>query len=376
MSSRLSPVELTRDLVRIDTVNPPGNEIRAAGSLAERLRDSGWSADLVEPRPGRASVIARLEGRDSTRLPICFTGHLDVVPIGTAAWSVDPFGGEISGERLYGRGASDMKSGVAAIVCAAAEVARWRNRRAGALLVLTAGEEAGCDGARELVELGLLQARAGALVVGEPTRLYPVTAHKGAFWARLVTRGKAAHGSMPELGENAIFKMLPVVDRLRALDLGPPNPLQGAPTVNVGVIRGGSIPNQVPDRCEVLVDVRTVAGLRHDDVRAALAIAAGDVAEVERLIDAPPVLTDAADPWVERIFELAAPYTGERPRARSINYFTDAAVLRPALGNPPTVICGPGTPELAHQTDEYAEVALIERAVDLYTAIAREWCVG
>src|SRR5262249_24114093 len=154
--------------------------------------------------------------------------------LGAARWRFDPFGAEIADGRLYGRGSSDMKSGVAAIVCAAVRMARWTKRDAGALVVLTAGEEAGCDGARTMVERGLLQARPSALVVAEPTGLYPIVAHKGALWTRIVCRGRTAHGSMPYLGENAILKMLPILERLARLDLGPADALQGKSTLNIG----------------------------------------------------------------------------------------------------------------------------------------------
>ncbi len=373
-----SPVELTQALVRIDTVNPPGNEHRIGSLLADLLADTGWEAKVIETRPSRACVVAWLPSRDDphdTALPLCFTGHLDVVPLGTAAWSHDPFGGEVEHGRLYGRGSSDMKSGVAAMICAARQVARLERRRSGVLVVLTAGEESGCDGARDLVQQGLLPRQVGALVVGEPTNLYPVIGHKGALWARITCHGTAAHGSTPELGKNAIEHMLPILQALPGICLGPTHALQGAPTINLGVVRGGSIPNQVPDRCEAELDIRTVAGCDHDEIVGRLQELVGSRGSVERLLDAKPVTTREDDRWVQRVFELGEAFIGERPHARAVTYFTDAAVLGPALGLPPTVICGPGDPALAHQTDEYAATAAIDKAALLYLEIARDWLV-
>jgi succinyl-diaminopimelate desuccinylase len=178
---------------------------------------------------------------------------------------------------------------------------------------------------------------------------------------------------MPHLGENAILKMVPILERLARLDLGAADPLQGPPTLNVGVVRGGAIPNQVPDFCETLVDIRSVAGSSQDQLFERVR-AAAQGAEVERLVDAAPVLTDPADPWVRRVFARAGAYLAADPEPRSINYFTDAAILKPALGEPPTVICGPGDAEQAHQTDECVEVAQLDRAVELFEQLARDWC--
>src|SRR4051794_33638916 len=147
------------------------------------------------------------------------TGHLDTVPLGRADWSVDPFSGETDGDRLFGRGTSDMKGGTAAIVVAAEQVAAAGGT--GLELVLCAGEETGCEGALALVEAGAL-GECGAGLVAEPTTNYPCVAHKGVVWADAVTRGKTAHGSMPELGENAIYPLAAAVGRLQDLAFDAP----------------------------------------------------------------------------------------------------------------------------------------------------------
>ncbi|MEY2536230.1 MAG: succinyl-diaminopimelate desuccinylase, partial [bacterium] len=139
-------VELTRELVRTQTVNPPGDEARAAQLLAARLESAGLEVTAHEPAPGRTSLVARWPGR-SDAPALCLTGHLDTVPLGGREWARDPFGGEIDGDRLHGRGSSDMKGGVAAIVVAAERVAALGRGRAGLELVLCAGEETGCEGA-------------------------------------------------------------------------------------------------------------------------------------------------------------------------------------------------------------------------------------
>ena len=178
----MNAVELTRDLVRIDTVNPQSAERPAAERLGQLLVEAGYSVATHEFAAGRASLVARREGPG---LPICFAGHLDTVPLGAAPWTRDPFGGELDGGKLYGRGSSDMKSGVAAMVAAALRLAKTPLHKAGITLVLVAGEETGCEGAAHLAKVPGALGHAGALVVGEPTGNRPVIGHKGAFlWHR------------------------------------------------------------------------------------------------------------------------------------------------------------------------------------------------
>ena len=169
-------------------------------------RTRGSRSSRTSSAPGRTSLVARW-GVTDERPSLCLTGHLDTVPLGRADWSVDAFSGETDGDRLFGRGTSDMKGGTAAIVVAAERVAALGGSpSAGLELVLCAGEETGCEGALALADSGLL-GTCGALLVAEPTTNYPCVAHKGVVWADAVARGKTAHGSMPHLGENAIYKL-------------------------------------------------------------------------------------------------------------------------------------------------------------------------
>ncbi|HXU57601.1 MAG TPA: M20/M25/M40 family metallo-hydrolase, partial [Verrucomicrobiae bacterium] len=164
----MSAITLTQELTRLRSINPPGDERPCAELLGRLLEAAGLTVSFHSFAEGRTSLIATLEGPDNAP-PLCFTGHLDTVPLGTAAWDYDPLGGEMDGDRLYGRGASDMKSGVAAMAVAAIDLARLPRRKSGLVLIFTAGEETGCDGARFLAGLGDVLPKAGALVVGEPT---------------------------------------------------------------------------------------------------------------------------------------------------------------------------------------------------------------
>ncbi len=363
------PVDLTRKLVAFETINPPGQERKCCRYLADILQNAGFRVDLYEFDPGRTSLIARAPmGSDS--LPICFTGHLDTVPLGSADWQGDPFSGEIISGKLYGRGSSDMKSGVAAMVVAALRFIREGSGLREVALIITAGEETGSQGARHLVGLENVLGKAGALVVAEPTANYPMVGHKGALWLEMRATGVSAHGSMPERGVNAIYKAARIVDRLERFDFKTAtHPVLGVPTLNVGTISGGTNINSVPDFASIGVDIRTVPGLSNRLVLNRLRSLLEKEADIVAIVDLEPVATDPADQWMQSVWNITEPYLSERPVAKGIAYFTDASILTPALGNPPTVILGPGEPTMAHKTDEFCYLTKIEEAVEKMMAL-------
>ena len=369
-------VEITQSLVRVNTINPPGNEDECAAVLARILTGAGFRCETFAFAPRRTSLVATIGGSDR-RKPLCFTGHLDVVPLGSAPWSQEPFAANIVDGKLYGRGSSDMKSGVAAFVAAAVDLAPRLGSSAGLVVVLTAGEETGCEGAADLARLhrerGILH-RAGALIVGEPTANYPVVGHKGALWVRARTTGVTAHGSMPERGDNAIYKAARAITRLEDFELSSTrHPLMGRTTLNVGTIRGGLNINSVPDAAEFHVDIRTLPGQRHQDLLQALQEQVGADVALSSVVDVPGVFTEASDPWISSVFAIMRPLLGQPPESRAVPYVTDAAALKPAYAGPPTIILGPGQPELAHQTDEFCRIDRIFEAYDTYSAVIRDW---
>ncbi|HEX2102692.1 MAG TPA: M20 family metallopeptidase [Solirubrobacteraceae bacterium] len=367
-------VALARELVQIDTINPPGHEGRAAVVLAQRLEAAGLDVAAHEVEQGRTNLVARWPGSNDAPA-LCLTGHLDTVPLGRADWERDPFAAEIDGDRLYGRGSSDMKGGIAAIVVAAERVAAVGRGRAGLELVLTVGEETGCTGALALAEGGGALGRAGAMLVAEPTTNEPCVAHKGVVWLDLIAHGRTAHGSMPHLGDNAIHKLARAITRLDGFRFDvAAHELLGEPTLNVGTVAGGININSVPDRATAGLDVRTVPALSADDVAAQLAAAAGDEVRLDTRLALDAVDTDPAHPWVAEVFDVMGAVAGTDATPRGLAYFTDAAALAPAYGTPPTVICGPGDADQAHRTDESCSVAALEASAEAFFEIARRWC--
>lgn len=374
MKQRRNALSLTTKLLSFNTINPPGQENDCARFVGKLLEDGGFKTSYHEFSKGRTNLLARLEG-STDKPPICFTGHIDTVPLGTVEWQKDPFGGEIDGNKLYGRGSTDMKGGVAAMVLAALTVAKVPGRKAGITLVITASEETGCQGAFCLAELGSVLGKAGALVVGEPTSNYPLVGHKGALWLEACTTGVTAHGSMPDRGTNAIYKAARVIDKLEKFQFNiPPHPLLGSPTLNVGTISGGMNINSVPDKTTIGIDIRTVPGQCNQNVFEELQSYLGDEVEFNRLLDTNEILTDPQHEWIRQVFDIMEKYTEERPVPRGATYFTDGSVLAPVFGNPPTVILGPGEATMAHKTDEFCFISRIEDATEAYTEITRQWC--
>ncbi|UCH49435.1 MAG: M20 family metallopeptidase [Betaproteobacteria bacterium] len=374
MTKPLDAVELTKKIVRMNTINPPGDEEACARYLGSLLESAGCKVAYHKLGEKRASLVARIGGSDE-KAPLCLTGHIDTVPLGAAPWSKDPFAGETDDGRLYGRGTSDMKCGVAAFVIATLALASKLERTPGLELVITAGEEIGCEGAFDLVRQHGALDRAGAVVVGEPTSNFPYVGHKGAFWLYAKTRGVTAHGSMPERGDNAVYKAARAITTLEQFKFdNPPHELMGQATLNVGTVHGGLNINSVPDQAVVAIDIRSVPTSRHEDIRQALQQRLGAEVELETIVNLESVYSEPDDPWIQRVFDMCEPYVGSRPEPKVATYFTDAAALTPAYGNPPTVVLGPGEPHMAHQTDEYCEIERVKSSVSLYEKVIADWC--
>ena len=372
MSTR-DAVSLTRELLHFDTVNPPGQERDCAHMAGSLLKDWGFSVEYYEYEEGRTSVIARAGGKDG-KPPLCMTGHLDVVPLGTRKWRKDPFKGETEGDKLYGRGSSDMKAGVAGMLVAAKTFAKKLNGTPGIVLVLTAAEEGGCVASRHLAELPKLMGNAGAIVVGEPTSNYPMVGHKGSIKFSATFKGISAHGSMPQLGVNAIYKAAKAIANLEKFDFGvQQHPVMGLPTMNVGTVEGGSGVNLVPDLAKIGVDIRTVPGTNHEELILKLRKILSD-GELEVFADSQAVWTEPNEQWVQRVFAICKPILKESPVARAMPYMTDAANLRKVYNGAPTLVLGPGEAAMAHQTDEYCNMKRIRQSVEIYEAIIQDWC--
>ena len=382
--ARADSVALTRELVRIDSRNPslvPGapGESAIARVLAEVLRDWGFRVDVQEAAPGRPNVIARV-GTAGAR-SLMFNGHLDVVGIDGMthpAWGDDSVGDR---GRIYGRGSSDMKAGVAAM-CAAAVRAADASLDGEIIVTAVADEEYESIGTRAVLERGV---RADAAIVGEPTRLAIMPAHLGFVWIDITTHGRAAHGSRWDLGVDAIRHaglILAEIDRIDADELPKhSHPLLGRPSVHASLIEGGTGMSTYPDRCTVRIERRTIPGETPESVRRELADACARVAARRPAVRADVAVTFsqapsdvAVDAPIVRALGDAIRERGEAVRVEGMTAWTDAALLNAA--GIPAICFGPGDIGLAHAAEEYVVIDEIERATNILAQLAIHWCGG
>jgi succinyl-diaminopimelate desuccinylase len=355
-------VALVRELVGRSTVSGDAAAQRdALGAVTEVLRAAAPHLQRTDGTdPDQPWTLLRTP-TDPARPCLLLACHVDTVPAADPGqWQRDPFGADLEAGRVWGRGGSDMKAG---LVAAAAAVAGADPGTPVALL-LTSDEEIGSKGAAAAAA-AVAELPVGAVVVPEATGNQIVLGHRGALWLTVRAQGVAAHGSTPQLGRNAVLELVGVLSRAGAdLPLAT-DPFLGGETWNPGVIAGGTVPNVVPDRAEVVVDQRTVGAGRAllDWWRAQ-----PEVAGVDVLVDLPPVQTPADDPWVTALPAVVRPGPA--------TYFTDASVLRPVVGDAPIVVWGPGTPAVMHAVDEYVEVAELEQAARTFGEVVARWGAG
>jgi acetylornithine deacetylase/succinyl-diaminopimelate desuccinylase family protein len=360
-----SVVELLRELIRIPSVNPDGDpgtdgvgEQRVAEYLQDLLRGIGAEVELREVEPGRPNLVARFPGGEG-KPRLLFAPHTDTVSV--KGMVIDPFAGDVRDGRVWGRGASDTKGSITAMVWALAQC----GDRLGELsheiwFAGLMGEEAGLQGSKALAA----EESFDFVIAGEPTGLDVVNATKGCTWATVRTRGRAVHASMPERGMNAIYQMTEVVrflrDEVGAELAAMADAVLGSPTMSVGVIAGGSKANIVPDACELRVDFRTIPGQSLDSVFERVRGMRPEV-EVE-VYAAEPMLTDAGHPVIGRLESLGAKCVGAP-------WFCDGANF--ASRGVPAVAVGPGSIAQAHTEDEFIAVADLEAGAEFFERFLR-----
>ncbi len=366
-------VRLARALIAARSENPGGTEDEAAAVAFEIVDDLGGSPEIVRSDEGRPSVVARFGNGAGPKL--AWNGHLDTVPAGEpSTWERPPFAGEIVDGRLVGRGSADMKGPVASALAAVAALRRSGCELGGTLaLHLVADEElAGVHGTRVLLERGYLDQ--DAAIVGEPTELTLSLAERGGAWVVATARGKAAHGSTPQLGVSAIAAMARFVLRLEEVLPDIEHPLVGRPTVNAAMIAGGSAPNVVADRCTVDIDRRLIPGEDAQEPvldafeRLSEAIRAehpeDDLAfELKMWMDAAEAPGDS--PIATACRDALRAETGREPVDTGLTGITDARFYINDRSIP-SVILGPGSLKVAHTAYESVEVAELVTGARVY----------
>lgn len=367
-------VALARELVRFPSLNPPGDEKACVEFVARHLQEIGFSVETYEFAAGRPSLVARLVGTADLK-PLAFTGHLDVVPVGTAPWRFPPFDAVVAEGALHGRGSCDMKSGIAAFIAAAARLrAGAVPLRRGLTFVITAGEETGCQGAFDLARRKALGS-AELLIVAEPTSNKPVVAHKGSLRVIITASGKTAHSSMPHEGDNAISRVVAWISRLEAHRFATTHLLLGRTTAVTTTITGGQNINSVPDKASFTVDFRTLPDDDHANLLKWLRDLFGDEAAIEVVTDFKGFSTDPGDAAIASLFDVLAKHVDGELVPAGAPYFTDASALVPGFAGAPTVVIGPGESAQCHKTDERCSISDIEIATAIYEDLMRRTCL-
>jgi acetylornithine deacetylase len=372
-------IDLLRDLVAINSVNPalvrgaPG-EAAVADAIATHMRRLGLDVSVESVAPGRPNVVGVLEGRSKGRT-LMFCGHTDTVGVTGMA---DPFTPLERDGRLYGRGSQDMKGGVAAMIAAAGTIAARGLARGRIVVAAIVDEEHASIGAEALVR----NWRADAAVVTEPTDLTIAVGHKGFAWVRVEVEGKAAHGSRPADGQDAILRLGRVLARLEALDRDvqrrPAHPLVGTGSLHASLISGGHELSTYPDRATLDMERRTLPGEPEstalDEVRQILIALAqedptfrGDA----RHMFSRPAYEVPSNHEITRTLSAAVEAVGGTPRVGGASFWTDAAILGHA--GIPAVLFGPGGAGL-HSTEEYVIVADVLACRDALVELGGRFC--
>ena len=355
----------------IDSVNPdlvPGGagEAEIARFVAGWLEAEGLEVHTMEPKPGRPSVVGVARGSGGGR-SLMLNAHLDTVGVEGMDRPHEP---RIEGGRLYGRGAYDMKSGLAAILLAGARAAK-AGLPGDVIVTCVADEEVASLG----TEAVLRGWRADAAIVTEPTELDVCIAHRGFAWAEIETHGRAAHGSRPELGEDAIVKMGPILTRLGELDqklrAHPTHPLLEGGSIHASLISGGQELSSYPAGCRLQLERRTIPGETREMIERELGELAGGEASVQLGFSREPFEIGEDETIVQAVRAHAERLRGRAPNVYSETFWADTGLIQAA--GIPTLLFGPGGAG-AHAVEEWADLAQLESCVEILAAVIEDFC--
>ena len=366
--------ELLKKLIQTAPVSDTG-EIHTAQVLQNYLSPLDIETKIYCFNDKNANFTGRIHGTGQKKA-LLLAGHLDVVPAEQKAWTFPAFQGIEQEGKIYGRGATDMLGGLAAVAEAIAQIKRENHPLKGDLIfVATAAEETDSAGVKHFLRtarksIGPL----AGIIVPEPTALEVVRAHRGILWLEITAIGKTAHGSMPHLGVNAIEKMTAFLNSFKSYQIPhQPHPLLGGCTASVNKIAGGQAANIIPDRCSVQIDVRTLPGQAHNVITQGIEHLLEQLrqqdkhfkAKITVLRSVPAMETEQDNPFLKMVCSaVGAKKTG------AVGFTTDGPWF--AKLNAPVVIFGPGNPRMCHKPDEYIEIEQLEKAKDAYKRIILE----
>lgn len=365
-------IALLKEILAIPSVNGADNEGAVAEFIANYLKEKHIDAFVQQIDETHANIIAKLEGKSSET--VVWNGHLDTVPYGsTEEWNTDPSIPVEKNGRIYARGASDMKSGLAAMVYLLGEIGESGEKPEQTILFLgTCDEEKSGLGAEKILEEIDLSS-GSLLLIGEPTGCKLGVAQKGCIWAQLNISGKTSHGAYPEEGYNAVEYGMKIVCRIKKWVTEYEHRVLGTATAQVTMIQGGIAPNMTPDFAEILLDIRTVPGISAEDVekkikkicREEVEETNGEVKFEVRIKNARRAIEIAEEERWLKEFKAYLKQNGAETEEIGINYFTDASILTKKESEIPVLLFGPGEPRLAHKPNEFVELEKYEKYIEI-----------
>lgn len=365
-------IALLKEILEIPSVNGADNEGAVAEFIANYLKEKHIDAFVQQIDETHANIIAKLEGKSSET--VVWNGHLDTVPYGsTEEWNTDPSIPVEKNGRIYARGASDMKSGLAAMVYLLGEIGESGEKPEQTILFLgTCDEEKSGLGAEKILEEIDLSS-GSLLLIGEPTGCKLGVAQKGCIWAQLNISGKTSHGAYPEEGYNAVEYGMKIVCRIKKWVTEYEHRVLGTATAQVTMIQGGIAPNMTPDFAEILLDIRTVPGISAEDVekkikkicREEVEETNGEVKFEVQIKNARRAIEIAEEERWLKEFKAYLKQNGAETEEIGINYFTDASILTKKESEIPVLLFGPGEPRLAHKPNEFVELEKYEKYIEI-----------
>jgi succinyl-diaminopimelate desuccinylase len=364
---------ILKRLVQINSVNLPGNEMNIVKVILSMFPLDKIQYKVIDHGDNRGSLVISIKGVDSSS-SVAFVGHIDTVPADNLdEWRYPPFEGVVDGEYMYGRGTSDMKGGVSAMILTAlffienSIVPAWDLQ-----FCFTADEEIGGKGIVSIRDSGLID-NVKEVFICEPTAELIGLAEKGALWLRISVKGKAAHGSMPHIGINAADKLICFIEKLKSsIDTSSVHHLLGRTTVEVTQLLGGIKTNVIPANATATLDIRTIPGYKHEEI----INSAKDIAKL--MMDEKPELyidievennRTAVETLEDNLFvkKIKKVYEklGYDYGCKGLNFYTDASQLIPQM-KIPFVILGPGEDTMAHQKDERIKISSVSKLTEIY----------
>lgn len=366
-------LKLLSDVIGIVTVNPDGDEKLLADFIASYLEGTGCSVEVVDFANGRANVIAKLKGRERGKA-LMLNGHLDTVPFGNLeGWETPPYKATVKNGILYGRGSSDMKSGLCAALYAFRQLVLEGFEPKNDIIFLGTGDEESMGlGAQAALKSGLLE-EVGQVIIGEPTGNSISVASKGTLWLEFTIGGKTSHGAYPWEGVNAAEIAYELLAELKKLIVGDRHKYLSNPTCTLTKIQGGVKANMVPDMCTMTLDIRTVPSIKHNEFLKSVDNLIGNYKKSNSkanikyniLTDRMAVEIEPEHPLVQMLFKTIKNVCGSEPKLTGTGFFSDASIFSREY-NIPTVLFGPGESSEAHKPNEKLYLSQYFESIECY----------